>query len=246
MADGRGPAGGDPCERKSLQELVKDATWQELSQYPNDTVSAAEIKTMLDKRASLRRSRRIRGFGAAALFVLVIAAALFAYNTIAEDVEADKNAPEEIVTEDGVVIEDGGWGSSSEDNIIIDDWDDIIIAKQHVEKLLIPEYIPEGYSFESLTIEEVESTTTTCIFRFLNKEKTDSLEIHEYISINELGSTEVNETHEYILYNNGKIYLSKMDDIKIATIQMNDGVSIFLRGNINNKDIRKIVEGLKN
>ncbi|MDO4485919.1 MAG: DUF4367 domain-containing protein [Bacillota bacterium] len=243
MADGRGPAGGDPCERKSLQELVKDATWQELSQYPDDAVSAAEIKAMLDKRASRRRSRRIRGFGAAALFVLVIAAALFAYNTIAEDVEADKNAPEEIVTEDGVVIEDGGWGSSSEDMLVINDWDDIAIAKEHVDNLLVPEYIPEGYVFDSLTVEKMEGNSTICVFNFLKGEEV--LEIQEYVSKNNSNALEMEDIYLKIDSNKGPIYIKENEDIKIATIQMNDGVTLFVKGHIKNTDISKIVEGFK-
>lgn len=243
MADGRGPAGGDPCERKSLQEIVKDATWQELSQYPDDTVSAAEIKAMLDNRASRRRSRRIRGFGAAALFVLVIAAALFAYNTIAEDVEADKNAPEEIVTEDGVVIEDGGWGSSSEDMLVINDWDEVLLLKEDIDILLVPYYVPDGFVFSEFRIEFLENDNFSCIFLFCGEESI--LEIHETAFSYGATSFNINGNSNKLKCSKGDIYVKGEGKNRNAIIQMNNSVIVQVWGDLNDDEFIKIISFLE-
>ena len=60
------------------------------------------------------------------------------------DVDADKNAKEEIVTEDGVVIEDGGWGSDDEESWEITDWNEVSAMKATIPQLIIPEYIPDN------------------------------------------------------------------------------------------------------
>ncbi|MGN0704537.1 MAG: hypothetical protein ACI4LD_08250, partial [Lentihominibacter sp.] len=114
-------------DEKSLKEIICDITEQELSGSSDDIVTVEQLKSM-EKECSSRLKRR-RLIGAAAVFFVAIAGALIVSVNYPADVEADKNAPEEIVSEDGVVIEDGGWGSSSEDTLVITDWDEVKLLK---------------------------------------------------------------------------------------------------------------------
>ena len=109
MNDDRRPQSG-----RSIREIVSDATDRELKDFATGNLTLDELVAMAaaEERRRKRRMRRISGI--AALFVIVLACgAFFVFSTFTTDVDADKNPKEEIVTEDGVIIEDGGWGSSS-------------------------------------------------------------------------------------------------------------------------------------
>ena len=138
---------------KSVREIISDATDRELRDFTTGSLTPEELTAMAaaEERRRKRRMRRINGI--AALFVIVLACeAFFVFSTFTADVDADKNPKEEIVTEDGVIIEDGGWGSSSEDTWEITDWSEVSVMKATIPELVIPEYIPEGYECERLTI----------------------------------------------------------------------------------------------
>ena len=151
MNDDRRPQSG-----RSIREIISDVTDRELKDFATGNLTPDELVAMAaaEERRRKRRMRRISGI--AALFVIVLACgAFFVFSTFTTDVDADKNPKEEIVTEDGVIIEDGGWGSSSEDTWEINNWDEVKSAKAMISELLVPYYIPNGYVFEKLSIVEI-------------------------------------------------------------------------------------------
>ena len=155
MNDDRRPQSG-----RSIREIISDATDRELKDFATGNLTPDELVAMAaaEERRRKRRMRRISGI--AALFVIVLACgAFFVFSTFTTDVDADKNPKKEIVTEDGVIIEDGGWGSSSEDGWIITDWKEVSAAKATIPELVIPEYVPKGYEFESLKVEGSKECT---------------------------------------------------------------------------------------
>ena len=137
---------GNDNSKRSIGQIISDATDEELKDYHKESagnMTPDRLKAMA-ARTEKRKRRHMRELaGVAALFILVVVGGIMVFNTFTTDVDADKNAKEEIVTEDGVVIEDGGWGSSSEDNWVITDWAEVKIAKITVPELVVPEYIPK-------------------------------------------------------------------------------------------------------
>lgn len=164
------------------------------------------------------------------------------FNTFTTDVDADKNAKEEIVTEDGVVIEDGGWGSSSEDNWVITDWAEVKIAKITVPELVVPEYIPKGYDFHSLTIEDAGNITrNTYIFK---NDDMQEYTIQECIQDENLGSTQINNGDRQVNSKKGVIYIEENQKSNNAIICIDDSIIVYIWSTFTDKEIVKIVDNM--
>lgn len=237
------PAAGSDGERKSLKEIISDITEQELSGSSDDIVTVEQLKSM-EKECSSRLKRR-RLIGAAAVFFVVIAGALIVSVNYPADVEADKNAPEEIVSEDGVVIEDGGWGSSSEDTLVITDWDEVANAKIYVNELMIPEYIPKEYNFEKLIIEQSDLSYVKCTFTFTAKDNSNSyFEIIELLQNESSNSVEIEDIDSAVKCEKGNVYIKDSEEIKIATIQIDGGKIIEIRSDFDNNDIIMLINNI--
>lgn len=238
MNDDRRPQSG-----RSIREIVSDATDRELKDFATGNLTPDELVAMAvaEERRRKRRMRRISGI--AALFVIVLACgAFFVFSTFTTDVDADKNPKEEIVTEDGVIIEDGGWGSSSEDMWEINNWDEVKSAKAMISELLVPYYIPNGYVFEKLSIVEIGKMLK--IEYYFKNDIQDELIIQEYIQNENLDVTYVTESR-VIDSNKGAIYIVESGEIKNATVYMNDGTSIYIWTKINDEQIVQLVDQMK-
>ena len=238
MNDDRRPQSG-----RSIREIISDATDRELKDLATGSLTPDELVAMAaaEERRRKRRMRRISGI--AALFVIVLACgAFFVFSTFTTDVDADKNPKEEIVTEDGVIIEDGGWGSSSEDMWEINNWDEVKSAKAMISELLVPYYIPNGYVFEKLSIVEIGKMLK--IEYYFKNDIQDELIIQEYIQNENLDVTYVTESR-VIDSNKGAIYIVESGEIKNATVYMNDGTSIYIWTKINDEQIVQLVDQMK-
>lgn len=231
----------DEGRGRTLKEIISDATEQELAEYQEDTLSVKELKVMLDKQASRAKARRLKIISATAVFVVAIFGAIMVFDNFSTDVQADKNAPEEIITDDGVVIEDGGWGSSSEDVIEITDWEEITEVKHHIPELIVPEYIPEGYEFKSLVVDTYEDIKCEYLF---SKKGVDDIEIHQFIQSNNLNSFNIEASSKIIESKNGDIYIENVGEINIATIMLSGGSIVKLWSSIDEKSIVKIFNEL--
>lgn len=233
----------DKKNQRTLQEIICDVTEQELAQYPDDTMSAAEIEAMIKKRALKTRKRRLRIISAAAVFMIVaIGVFVSAFDGYPTNVEADKNAPQETITDDGVVIEDGGWGSADSDVIEITKWEEVLLLKSEIEKLVIPRVMPNGYEFKQLLIEEVSHGEHSVTFIF-NKGNME-IEINEDIFDNSLNSLEIENVDKKIKCSKGIIYIIKNEEINNAIIQINNNVIVRIWGRLKQDEFKLIVEGL--
>ena len=228
-------------QERTIGEIISDATDEELKHYHTGTLTPEELRSAVDKEQRAGRRRMLRRLtAAAALLMLVVAATVFAFENFTTDVDADKNAKEEIVTEDGVVIEDGGWGSSTEENWTITDWAEIKVAKEMIPELMITEYVPEGYNFENLTVSGLEGIVS--IEYVFGNEKND-LTIQEYIYGVNLEATHTND-EDYIDSAKGKIYLNKSPNANNAVIYIDDDIMVSIWTILNDKEIIRIVDNL--
>ncbi len=229
-------------QERTIGEIISDATDEELKHYHTGTLTPEELRSAVDKEQRAGRRRMLRRLtAAAALLMLVVAATVFAFENFTTDVDADKNAKEEIVTEDGVVIEDGGWGSDSEQSWEITDWDEVATMQEVIPKLMIPEYIPKEYSFRRLLISSV-GNIQTIEYLFMGKHE---LVIQEQIYNENLESTEIYDADKKIESAKGIIYINNDLEINNATIQIDEGIIIYVWTNLSDAEVKKIIEGIE-
>lgn len=232
-------------QERTIGEIISDATDEELKHYHTGTLTPEELRSAVDKEQRAGRRRMLRRLtAAAALLMLVVAATVFAFENFTIDVDADKNAKEEIVTEDGVVIEDGGWGSDSEQSWEITDWDEVATMKAMIPQLVVPEYIPEGYSFSRLVISEMGSALMI-EYAFINQESKELI-LQQYLQGESINYTQIYSGNREIDSEKGKIYISENLEISNAIIPLDDGNIIYLWTTLEDTEIVKIVENIKN
>lgn len=236
---------GNDNSKRSIGQIISDATDEELKDYHKESagnMTPDRLKAMA-ARTEKRKRRHMRELaGVAALFILVVVGGIMVFNTFTTDVDADKNAKEEIVTEDGVVIEDGGCGSSSEDNWVITDWAEVKIAKITVPELVVPEYIPKGYDFHSLTIEDAGNITrNTYIFK---NDDMQEYTIQECIQDENLGSTQINNGDRQVNSKKGVIYIEENQKSNNAIICIDDSIIVYIWSTFTDKEIVKIVDNM--
>lgn len=239
MNDDRRPQSG-----RSIREIVSDATDRELKDFATGNLTPDELVAMAaaEERRRKRRMRRISGI--AALFVIVLACgAFFVFSTFTTDVDADKNPKEEIVTEDGVIIEDGGWEGNSEHRLIVNNWEELQSVKVTIPELRIPQYIPDGYDFKELVIEESENAISVQYY-FMGYNGEDLL-IQEYLHGEQLESMSLYDTHRKYDTKKGVLYFIDNKENKTATIQLEEGCLIEVITSLDDIDVIKIVESIE-
>lgn len=228
---------------KSLQEILGEALDRDAADAAPFPMSYEQFQSMLSESKQVKRKkRRLRIAGFAALFMIVLVSAALVFRAFTTDVGANKNAPEEIITEDGVVIEDKGWGSSGEDCWTITNWDEIETVKATFPDLMIPRYIPEGYEFEELTVERVE--TGDAVYRyFFFDGKEDQIQIEIFIGSEGERVIDIDQVSRTISGNKGDIYIQSEN--KRAIIQFDDGLMVRIWSNLSDEDIVKLINALE-
>ncbi|MEI3519460.1 MAG: hypothetical protein V8R14_09090 [Clostridia bacterium] len=232
-----------PQSGRSIREIISDATDRELKDFATGNLTPDELVAMAaaEERRRKRRMRRISGI--AALFVIVLACgAFFVFSTFTTDVDADKNPKEEIVTEDGVIIEDGGWGSSSEDMWEITDWKEVSIAKSSIPDLIVPQYVPLDYAFKKLVIGDTENIKN--IEYIFENSNAKEIVIKEDIYSEKLESTEIYKKDREISTNKGNVYIYEGESMNNAIIKLNDGIIVYIWTDLDDTEIEKMVNSI--
>lgn len=235
-------------ERESaeiLRECFDAQIMKKLEENPPEIPSYEQFSDMIDRDQRKLRRRRRRIAGIAACFIVAMLVSIFACSLPGADVDADNNPKEEIATDDGVIIEDGGWGSSDgEDDVwVTTDWEHINYAKQAIPELLIPEYIPESYEFTELKVEEMTQDFILCEYIFSNQNN-NTIELEIVFDNIASQSLNIEDVERKLSCRIGIIYI-KQGDNKIATMQGNDGMCISVIGDISDEEIVEIIEGLR-
>lgn len=231
----------DNNNRSTLKEAFDAELMKRLEENPPEIPTYEEFSAMVDKSLAERCRRRKRIAGIAAGFVVVLLAGILACTNLTADVDADKNPKEEIITEDGVIIEDGGWGSSDgEDNVwSTTEWEHVNDAKVVEPRLIVPHYVPERFVFKQLTVEQFAEVDSTSEYSFVGNKK-DVLEIEVTIQRSDLTTIKIGNVLREIQSKNGTIYIQ--ENGKKATIQIDDGIIVNIWGDLTDTEFKKIVE----
>lgn len=225
--------------QKALKEAFVKEIREELASDHSGKPSFEDFKKAVEKDRASRRKRRT---AIAACFAVALLVSFFAFDMLASDVGADKNPKETIVTEDGVIIEDGGYGSSEyEDDVwITEDWNHVGDAKELYPQLLVPKYIPEKYSFYRLKIHRVINEDFVCEYLFKNNNEV--LEIEILATKGGEIATNVEGTNKKVMTTKGTLYINVEN--KTAIIQMAEGIVINIWHNVSEKELVSIVDNL--
>ncbi|MBR6799398.1 MAG: DUF4367 domain-containing protein [Firmicutes bacterium] len=235
----------DRTEQAALDQTAEQQAFSEeirrrLAAPDSGKPTLEEFKVMVYKDREKRRKKRN------ALVACIVAAFIVGYlsfDALVPEVGADKNPKETIVTEDGVIIEDGGWGSSEEEDNVwcIYDWSELENVKLAYPMMVVPKYIPKGFVFVKFTLERLDENNIICEYHYNNKKK-DQLEMEVFIHNNAMTSTDINNIERVLSSEKGDIYIQEKEN-KIATIQINGSI-VNIVGNITDNEIMKVVNGL--
>lgn len=230
--------------KQTVEEILAAAIERQHCQRPPRTITPEQLKAMAAERQRQKRRRLLRTAGFAAVFVIAVISTALLFNMITVDVGADKNAKEEIRTENGVVIEDGGWGSSSENIIITTESSEIQAYKKAEPRLIILNYVPENYNFEKLSIEKIEIGDTICEYVYTDINNKFILEIEEYIQASGASSLSIDNIAKVLACQKGQIYIQGKNDNKRAIIQLDDGIIIKIWTVLPDDELIKIIESI--
>lgn len=230
---------------RSLEDIIKDATERELDRFPKAELTPEALLAMERRHDRRKRKKILRIASIAAMFIIIAAGAVFVTGGYF-DAGADKNPKEEIVTDDGIVSRDGGYGDQGgEDEFVITEWDEIADYKGNFEGIIIPQYLNMTYEFEKLYV-YYENQVYTYKYQFKNNN--DDIIFQEYYHVGNLVSFEASKYDKILKCKNGKIYLKNIDDDngnnKKATIQIDDGIVVEIWGDLSDKEFIKTIDTL--
>lgn len=230
--------------RKSFEEFIAETVERQYSMDAPKTITPQELEERLQKRKAQRRMRRLKTVGFAAIFVIAVICTSIGFNTLTTNVGADKNDKEEIRTENGVVIEDGGYGGSSEDKVVITEWDDVEAIALINEDMAVINYIPQEYRFEQLLIEEIEPGSVLYEYRFKKQGSMDIIEIEQYIQNEGEIYFGIDNVDRVIKSLKGDIYIQD-GDIKRAIMQIDDGALIKIWSSVSDEELVRILDSIE-
>lgn len=171
----------EAMENKAAQKLA-EALGEDIGEIPEVSITAEELKKLEQADRKKRNRKRASIVGIAAALILVCGVAAYAaWPKIAVPVDADKNNEQSVEEENGVVVinENGAEGESAvtrtEKN-----WDKVADVRKDFPELVIPSYVPEGYEFVELKIEQYENMGYRAIYEFQKKDYTLRIEDSTY------------------------------------------------------------------
>ena len=107
---------------------------------------------------------------------------------------------------------------------------------------MIPMYTPQGYVFESLKIESLESKDIMSKYLFYNEEKKE-IEVDVFVSQNSEMALEIEGGYRTIKSIKGNVYIQE-ESGKIATIQLDSGTTVKIWGQCSDEEIIKMIENI--
>lgn len=226
-------------QKTAEQQAFSEEIRRRLAEPGSGKPTLDEFKVMVYKDREKRRKKRN------ALVACIVAAFIVGFlslDALVPEVGADKNPKETIKTEDGVIIEDGGWGSSEEDDNVwvTEDWNDVMDARELFTGLLIPTYVPEEYTFMKLEVKSMDYGQKVCEYNFIENNSKDILEIEFFYKKTPENSLEINNVSKRIESTKGDVYIQ--EDESKATIQIDGGIIVSIWCDLSEDKILKIID----
>lgn len=229
-------------ENKAAEKLA-EALGEDIGEIPEVSITVEELKKLEQADRKKRNRKRANIVGIAAALILVCGVAAFAaWPKMAAPVDADKNTQQSVEEENGVVVinENGAEGESAvtrtEKN-----WDKVADLRKDFPELIIPSYVPEGYEFVEVKIEQDKEVGYQANYTYQGQELELQIEENIYRNQGESAPT-LTGTERKIdtKYGTGYVVNDKSKKIYIVTLYW-EGKNLTIRGNINENEFTKII-----
>lgn len=142
--------------------LIKQRIGEALrNQSKKERLDLAQLEAWVEADRQRRRAKVKRVLAIASCFIIICAGTFSFKFAFDDDAIATAGKNDNKVNEEGnnVVVkpnEDGAEENTGGQKLVIDKWDNIKLVKEEYSDLKTPEFIPDGYSFEKLVIEDNE------------------------------------------------------------------------------------------
>lgn len=203
----------------------------------------AVLECWAKEESAKRQARRRRYLTAAACFLLLcIGAAGISHFLHPENYYVTAGKDDPIVNEEGnnTVIKDNEEGSElnvGTEEVTVTQWEKIDAVKKNHPDLLIPEYIPEGYEFESLQI-SVNPLEKRYTYRFFfNEESLVLVQADKELEVVKTFNRKIQDT-------NGNEILLREDIGKNGYCYICNCLCT-IKGDLSDEEYLRIMDGLK-
>lgn len=234
------------------RENLPEAECQLMGQKISDAIGAGLAEKPLDRaifdawmrEAQRKKLSRRRHYMMAAACMLVFCVGITVLTGLPKIEKpyaiAGNNGAVKNQEQEGVVTKNNSVGAEENpggERVTVTDWKQVEPLKKEYPDLQIPDYIPEGYAFIELTVENNDNAKKYW-YTFQNKE--------DVIWIKQMEGLTVSIFYEYERQaesNAGPVYF-KNDGIENAGIQKGEQM-IMVSGEISDEELIRILESLK-
>lgn len=149
--------------------VLAQAVAEELGEIPEVSITIEELKALerADRKKRNRKKVKVVGIAAALLLVCGVAAYAALPDNLITPVDADKNTSQSVQEESGIVIIDEGSAKGEGTATDIEkNWEKVVNKRKEFPDLMIPTYVPDGYEFVQLEIEEYASVGYQATYKY--------------------------------------------------------------------------------
>lgn len=229
-----------------VKEALAAALSEDLGEIPPVSITVEELKRLEQEDRKKRRLRNTKFVSAAAIAVIVCAAGVYmVWPQTAVPVDADKNTQQKVEEGDGVVVINEG-DSEGEGSVTLTEtnWDKVADLRDEFPQLIIPSYVPEGYTFSQLAIEKYVDMGYKAIYSYENKEHELRIEENAYEGHGENASilTGKERKIDTVIGNAYVLNEEKGHPLVVSIFKNRKNLSIV--GYINDEEYKKIIRGI--
>lgn len=149
--------------------VLAQAVAEEMGEIPEVSITIEELKALerADRKKRNRKKAKIVGVAAALLIVCGVAAYAAWADELAVPVDADKNTEQSVQEENGnVIINENGAEGEGTTTYTETNWDKVADMREKFPDLMIPTYVPDGYEFVELEIEQRIDVGYEAIYKY--------------------------------------------------------------------------------
>lgn len=149
--------------------MLSQALEEELGEIPEASITIEELRELeqMDRKKKRIRKAKIIGTAAALLIVCGVAAYAACWPEAAVPVDAAKNQKQSVTEENGmVIINEGDAEGEGAVTTIETDCEKVQGMRNSFPDLIIPAYVPKGYKFVELEIEQYTKSGYVAMYRY--------------------------------------------------------------------------------
>ena len=225
---------------KQTATVLAQAVAEELGEIPEVSITIEELKALerADRKKRNRKKVKLVGVVAALLLVCGVAAHAALPDGLVAPVDADKNTEQSVQEENGsVVINENGAEGKGVVTYKESNWDKVADMRNKFPDLIIPTYVPDGYEFVELEVEQYSDIGFKAVYKYRCKENELQLEEKTYQFEGENAPTII-KSERTIKTKQGNLYIldEKHNEVFMSTIYWDDK-TLSLHGAISKKEL---------